>query len=130
MLANTFGGIDSLGEFIWAMLILYFWMMIIWMFIAIFSDIFRRNDIGGGAKAGWLILIFVLPFLGILIYMIARPKMTEQDKELMTQMQEAQRRAQGYSAADEIAKLQTLKDSGAITAEEFEAQKKAALTAV
>src|SRR3990172_2688451 len=81
------------------MLAFLFWFMIIWMFIGIFADIFRRNDLSGAAKAGWLVLIFVLPFLGILIYMISRPKMTAQDKEMMEQAQEAQRRASGYSAA-------------------------------
>jgi ABC-type multidrug transport system fused ATPase/permease subunit len=121
---------DSTGGILWTMIMFFFWMMLIWMFIAIFADIFRRNDISGGKKALWIIFIFVLPFLGILIYIIARPKMTEQDKEIMMKAQEAQRRAQGYSAADEIEKLQKLKDSGAITAEEFEAQKKAALVAV
>ena len=60
------------------MLAFFFWFMSIWMFIAVFSDIFRRNDLSGGAKAGSMILIFVLPLLGILIYVIARPKMTEQ----------------------------------------------------
>jgi type VI protein secretion system component VasK len=118
------------GGILWTMVVFFFWMMAIWMFIAIFSDIFRRNDISGGKKALWIIFIFVVPFLGILIYVIARPKMTEQDKELMMKAQEQQRRAQGYSAADEIEKLQKLKDSGAITSEEFEAQKKAALVAV
>jgi type VI protein secretion system component VasK len=121
---------DSTGGILWTMIVFFFWMMAIWMFIAIFADIFRRNDVSGWGKAGWVLLIFVLPFLGILIYVIARPKMTEQDKEMMMKAQEAQRRAQGYSAADEIEKLQKLKDSGAITAEEFETQKKAALTAV
>ena len=118
------------GGLIWTMVVFFFWMMAIWMFIMIFADIFRRNDVGGWAKFGWILLIFVLPFLGIFIYIIARPKMTEQDKEMMAKAQEAQRRASGYSAADEIEKLQKLKDSGAITAEEFEAQKKAALTVV
>ena len=121
---------DFNGGLIWTMIVFFFWMMAIWMFIAIFSDIFRRNDLSGWGKTGWILLIFVLPFLGILIYVIARPKMTEQDKEMMMKAQEAQRRMQGYSAADEIEKLQKLKDSGAITAEEFEAQKKAALIAV
>lgn len=121
---------DFDGGFILSMIYIFFLMMAIWMFIAIFGDIFRRNDLSGWAKFGWIILIFVLPFIGILIYIIVRPKMTEQDKEMMMKAQEAQRRAQGYSAADEIEKLQKLKDSGAITAEEFEAQKKAALTAV
>ena len=52
---------------LWAMLAFLFWFMIIWMFIGVFADIFRRNDLSGGAKAGWLLLLFVLPFLGILI---------------------------------------------------------------
>ena len=117
----------SFGSVLWAMVAFFFWFMLIWMFIGVFADIFRRNDIHGGAKAGWILLIFLVPFLGILIYLIARPKMTEQDKEMMQGYAEAQRRASGYSAADEIAKAQALKDSGAISAEEFEAMKARAL---
>ena len=117
----------SFGSFLWAMIVFFFWFIFIWMFITIFADIFRRNDIGGGAKAGWIILICLLPFLGILIYMIARPKMTEQDKEMLTAAQEQRRRLQGYSAADEIAKLAKLRDEGKITPEEYEAMKAKAL---
>ncbi len=69
----------------------------------------------------------MLPFIGALIYMIARPKMTEQDQERIEKMQEAQRRVAGYSAADEIAKLTKLRDSGAITAEEYEEMKRKAM---
>ena len=122
--------LDSTGGILWTMIALFFWMMVIWMFIAIFADIFRRNDLSGWGKAGWIILVFVLPFLGILIYVIVRPKMTEQDKEIMMKAQEQQRRAAGYSAADEIAKLSALKESGAITDEEFAAMKQQALVAV
>jgi len=118
----------SLGSVIWAMVVFFFWFMFIWMFIAIFADIFRRNDIGGGAKAGWIILICILPFLGILIYMIARPKMTEQDRQMMMEAQEQQRRLQGYSAADEVAKLAKLRDEGKITAEEYESMKQRAMS--
>ena len=121
---------DSTGGILWSMIVFFFWMMFIWMFIATFADIFRRNDVSGWGKAGWIILIFIVPFLGILIYVIARPKMTEQDKELMMKAQEQQRRAAGYSSADEIAKLSALKEKGDITAEEFEAMKKQALTTV
>jgi len=117
----------TFGSVLWAMVVFFFWFLFIWMFIAVFSDIFRRNDIGGGAKAGWIILIVILPFLGILIYMIARPKMTAQDKEMIEGYAEAQRRATGFSAADEIAKAQELKASGAITDAEFEAMKARAL---
>jgi uncharacterized membrane protein YcjF (UPF0283 family) len=117
----------SFGNVLWTMIVFFFWFMFIWMFIAIFADIFRRNDISGGVKAGWIILIVILPFIGILIYMIARPKMTEQDRQMLAEVQEQQRRAAGYSAADEVAKLATLRDEGKITAEEFETQKARAL---
>ena len=117
----------SFGNVLWTMIVFFFWFMFIWMFIAIFADIFRRNDISGGVKAGWIILIVILPFIGILIYMIARPKMTEQDRQMLAEVQEQQRRASGYSAADEVAKLAALRDEGKITAEEYEAQKARAL---
>jgi uncharacterized membrane protein len=112
------------------MLAFFFWFMVIWIFIGVFADIFRRNDLSGVAKGGWILLFFILPFFGLLIYMIARPKMTAQDKEMMDQMQEAQRRASGYSAADEVAKLAKLRDSGEITAEQYEEMKKRAMLTV
>lgn len=118
------------GDLLWSMLVFFFWFMAIWIFITIFADIFRRNDLTGWAKAGWILLIFIVPFLGALIYVIARPKMTEQDKQIIEQAQEAQRRIEGYSAADEIAKLAALRDSGKITAEEYEDMKKKAMLQV
>ena len=126
MIATEWG----FGSVLWTMIVFFFWVMFIWMFIAIFSDIFRRNDLSGWAKTGWILLIFVVPFLGILIYVIARPKMTEQDKQMLMQAQEAQRRIQGYSAADEVAKLAKLRDEGKITAEEYEEMKKRAMIQV
>jgi len=117
----------SFGSVLWTMLVFFFWVMAIWIFIALFSDIFRRNDLSGGAKAGWLLLIFILPFVGCLIYVIARPKMTEQDRQMIEQAQEAQRRIEGYSAADEIQKLSALRDSGKISAEEYEELKRKAM---
>jgi type VI protein secretion system component VasK len=117
----------SFGSVLWVMLEFFFLFMAIWIFIAVFADIFRRNDIHGGAKAGWIILIFIVPFLGALIYIIARPKMTEQDKQMMDQAAEAQRRISGYSAADEVAKLAKLRDSGDITAEQYEDMKNKAM---
>jgi len=117
----------SFGSFLWATIVFFFWFIFIWMFITIFADIFRRDDLSGGAKAGWIILIVLVPFLGILIYMIARPKMTEQDKEMLAAAQEQRRRLEGYSAADQIAKLATLRDEGKTTPEEYEAMKANAL---
>jgi hypothetical protein len=114
----------------WAMVVFFFWFMAIWIFITIFADIFRRNDVSGWGKAGWILLIFVVPFLGALIYMIARPKMTEQDKQDLERMQEAQRRVSGYSPADEVEKLAKLRDEGKITAEEYEDMKRKALMTI
>jgi hypothetical protein len=122
--------VNDLGDVLWSMLAFFFLFMAIWIFIAVFADIFRRNDISGWGKAGWVILIFIVPFLGALIYLIARPKMTAQDKEDMQKMQEAQRRMQGYSAADEIDKLAKLRDEGQISAEEYESMKKQAMLEV
>jgi flagellar biosynthesis/type III secretory pathway M-ring protein FliF/YscJ len=120
---NTWGT----GSVIWTMTVFFFWMIYIWIFITVFADIFRRNDIGGWAKAGWTVFLIFIPLLGLLVYMIARPKMTEQDKQLMAQADAQQRRAAGYSAAEEIAKAQALKDSGAISDEEFQELKRKAM---
>jgi hypothetical protein len=114
-------------DVVWSMVIFFFWFMLIWIFISIFADIFRRNDLSGGWKAIWIILIFILPFLGALIYIISRPKVTAQDVQMMTQADAAAKAAAGVSAADQIAKLNELKDAGAITVPEYEALKKKAI---
>jgi Short C-terminal domain/Phospholipase_D-nuclease N-terminal len=112
-------------DIIWYMIILFAWMLVFWMFISVFSDIFRRRDINGWLKAFWIIMICALPLLGILIYMIARPvdATREQDMEMIA----AQRRAMGVTAADEIAKANELLKSGAITQAEFDQMKSRAL---
>ena len=114
-------------EFLWWMLMFYLFFMVIMMFIQVFADIFRRENLSGWGKAGWLFLIFVLPFLGVLIYMIVRPKNTEQDQRMMAEMQAQQARVQGGSAADDIAKAHSLLEKGAITQAEFDAIKARAL---
>lgn len=114
-------------EFFWWMLMFYLLFMVIMMFISVFADIFRRENLSGWGKAGWIFLIFWLPFLGILIYVIARPKNTEQDQRMMAEMQAQQARLAGGSAVDDIAKAQALLDKGAITQEEFNALKAKAL---
>ena len=96
------------------MVAFFFWFLAIWIFISLFSDIFRRNDLSGAAKAGWLLLLIILPFLGALIYIAMRPKVTAQDVEMMTRMEAGQKAAASVSVADQIAKLQELKAAGAI----------------
>lgn len=78
----------NLGEWLWAMFAFFFWTMAIWIFIQIFADVLRRTDISGAGKAGWILLLFVLPLFGGLIYLAARPGMTEQDRASDIRMQE------------------------------------------
>jgi type VI protein secretion system component VasK len=103
----------------------WLWMIFVFIFIWTFIDIFRRRDHHGWAKAGWALLILALPLLGVLIYLIVRPKdaTAEQDAETL----EAARRVASYSAAAEIERAQQLLASGAITQEEFERIKQNAL---
>jgi hypothetical protein len=115
------------GSVIWTMCVFFFWMIYIWMFITVFADIFRRHDMKGWKKAFWIIFVIFIPLIGIIAYMIARPKHLAQDAQMMEQAQAIQQRAAGYSAAEEIAKAQALKDSGAITDAEFEEMKRKAL---
>jgi type VI protein secretion system component VasK len=117
----------TVWDVMWSMFVFFFWFMYIWIFITIFADIFRRDDIHGWSKAGWIILLIFIPLIGALIYMIRRPKMTEQDKRMMEEAEQRQKRAAGYSAAEEIAKAQQLKDSGAISDEEFQELKRKAM---
>jgi len=114
-------------DVIFSMIAFFFWFMLIWIFIGLFGDIFRRNDLSGGMKALWLLALVVLPFLGALIYIATRPKVTAQDVELMTRADAAQKAAAAVSPADQIAKLTELKAAGAITDAEFEALKQKAM---
>jgi len=117
----------GLLQFFWYMLMFYLFFMVIWMFIQVFADIFRRENLSGWGKAGWIFLLFVFPFLGVIIYMIARPKNTEQDQRMMAEARAMQSRVVGGSAVDDIAKAQALLDKGSITPEEFASIKAKAL---
>lgn len=113
----------SFWDVVWWMIMVLFFTMFIWMFIAVFADIFRR-DMSGWAKAGWALLIFIIPLLGILLYIIFRPPPSEAE---IAQVMQAQRAASGISPTDEIAKAQQLRASGAITEAEFQEIKRKAL---
>ncbi len=113
---------DKIGfwDVAWSMVVLFFWFMFIWIFITLFADIFRRNDMSGASKAIWLVLLVVLPFLGSLIYILMRPKVTAQDIQQMTRAEAGMKAASQVSTADELTKLGQLKAAGAISAEEYE----------
>jgi hypothetical protein len=118
-----------LGIF-WTMLWFFLFFIWIWILITIFADIFRSHDIGGFAKALWVIFVVILPFLGVLIYLIARGKgmqeravqrATRQEEEFRGYVQDAA--GSGSGSADQLAKLADLKDRGVLTDAEFESEK-------
>ena len=119
-------------EVLWTLIIFFAWVTYIWIVITVLVDLFRRDDLGGWGKAGWVVFVIVLPFLGVLIYLIAQHDgMRERgEKQLQTQraaFDQHVREAAGGSAT-EIAKAKELLDSGAITKSEFEAIKAKALS--
>jgi len=127
MLASSYPVLDAF------LTMLYFFLFIIWIWllIMVFMDVFRSHDMGGWAKALWVIFIIVLPFLGVFVYLIARGgKMHERAAEQAAAQQQAFDQyvkqaagTPGESSADQLHKLADLKSQGVLTDAEFEAQK-------
>ena len=91
-----------------------------WLLITIFSDLFRRQDMSGLAKLIWVIMLIVFPYLGIFAYLITQSRgWAERQSQRMQQAREDMRHLVGYSVADELEKLERLKNSGTISSEEF-----------
>lgn len=91
-----------------------------WLLITVYMDLFRRHDISGWAKAIWVIGLVVFPYLGVLAYLITQSRgMAERNTQQVQQARDELRKVVGYSAADEIEKLDRLKKAGTITDAEF-----------
>jgi len=120
-------------DILWTMLIFFGWVIWFWLLITVFSDLFRRHDISGWGKAGWILLCVVLPFLGVFIYLIVNhhgmeERSMKQAQAAQAQMDDYVRRTAGSAGATgEIERAKGLLDSGAITQAEFDAIKAKAL---
>jgi len=123
----------TFGQLMWSFLVFFTWILFFWMLFAVIGDIFRRHDISGWGKAGWIIFTVFLPFLGIFVYLIANSKgMAERN---MRQVQDAQASTDAYiktvagsaDPAATIAKGHELLEKGALTQAEFEQLKTSAL---
>jgi hypothetical protein len=118
---------------LWSMIIFFAWVVWIWMMITILADVFRRRDISGWGKAAWVIFMLVLPFLGVLVYLIANhdgmaERGAEQAKAKKAQFDDyVQSVSKSGGPAHEIDKAKQLLDSGAIDQTEFDAIKAKAL---
>jgi uncharacterized membrane protein YcjF (UPF0283 family) len=129
-LASDFGTGQVFLSMLWFVLF-FIW---IWLLIVVFSDLFRSHDLSGWAKAAWVIFIVILPYLGVLVYLIARGhKMAEHAKAAAEAQDAAARQyiqqAAGTtpSTADELQRLADLKAQGVISDAEFETAKAKAL---
>jgi len=137
MSALTITALDSdfgTGQVFWSMLWFFCFFIWIWLLIRVFSDIFRSHELSGWAKALWIISVVVLPYVGVLVYLIARGKeMSQHSIEDAKAMESAQRQyiqsvaGTAGSPADEIARLADLRDKGVIDEAEFQAGKAKAL---
>ena len=125
----TFG----VGQVLWAFLVFFFWVIWIWLLIAVFSDLIRSHDLSGLGKAVWALMVILLPYLGVFLYLIFRGgKMHEralaaaqaQDAALRQYVQEtAATGGDGRKPADELAKLAELRQRGVISDAEFDTLK-------
>ena len=120
-------------DLMWTMVIFFVWILWIWLLFSVFADIFRRHDLSGLGKTGWIVFAILLPFLGVFVYLLSQGhKMADRDVEHMqaaSAQQDAhiQAVAASSSPADQIIQAKQLLDTGAITQAEFEALKQKAL---
>jgi hypothetical protein len=117
----------------WTMLVFFIWILWFWLLFGVFADVFRRHDLSGWGKTGWIVFVIILPFLGVFIYLISQNEgMTERSIQ-RANAEQAQmdnyvaQTAAGGGAAGEIEKGKKLLDSGAITQAEFDSLKQKAL---
>ncbi|MBN9678194.1 SHOCT domain-containing protein [Salipiger bermudensis] len=115
-------------EIIWSIFWLFLMVAWFWVMIGVVTDVFRSRDLNGFAKAAWVAFVMLIPWLGVLAYLLLRgDKMEAHRAETVTNIENAQRdyirSIAQVSAADELEKLGALKDKGVISEEEFNAQK-------
>jgi hypothetical protein len=124
----------ALGEVIWTIFIVFMWVIWLWLLFTIFGDLFTDHGTSGAAKAGWTILVILLPYLGVLIYLIARGGGMAERAMARAQAQKAdfdayvKETAGSGGSAGEIAHAKKLLDEGTITQAEFDALKAKALS--
>ncbi|WP_031079742.1 SHOCT domain-containing protein [Streptomyces sp. NRRL S-118] len=119
----------------WTMLVFFLWVLWFVLLFRIIADIFRDDDMSGGAKAGWLVFCIVLPFLGVFVYVIARGRNMGRREAAQARAQQEdfnayirQTAAAGRtSSVDELARLSEIRDRGDITDEEFRRAKELVL---
>ena len=115
-----FQGEFSFTNFVADVFAVFIFVLWFWLLITVASDLFRRHDVSGWGKTLWVILLIVLPYIGIFAYLLTQGRgMAERNNARVRQARDDLREAVGFSAADEIEKLDRLKQKGAISDQEY-----------
>ena len=123
----------SFWDFFWDMLLIMAWVIWFWLLITVFADLFRRNDTSGFAKVAWVVFVIVLPYLGVLVYLLVQHGgMAERNvKAAEAQQQQFDSYVQSVAKTDpaeQITKAKALLADGTITQAEFDQLKEKALS--
>lgn len=115
-----FEGGFTFSNFLADVFAVFMFVLWFWLFIIVVSDLFRRHDVSGFGKVCWVILLIILPYIGIFAYLLTQGRgMAERNEARTRQAQEDLRKFVGFSAADEIEKLDRLKSAGSISEQEY-----------
>jgi ABC-type multidrug transport system fused ATPase/permease subunit len=111
----------SFGNFLLDVFSVFMFVLWFWLLIMVIGDLVRRHDISGFGKAIWVIILVIIPYFAVLFYLILQSRgMAERHAQRAQQAREELRQVVGYSVADEIEKLERLKNAGTISAEEYD----------
>ena len=115
-----FSGGFTFSNFLADVFSIFIFVLWFWLLITVFGDLFRRHDVSGWAKAVWVIVLILFPYLGIFIYLITQHRgMAERQSQRVERAREELRHFAGFSVADELEKLERLKNSNVISNDEY-----------
>jgi len=121
-------------DIFWTMILFFAWVCWFWILITMLADLYSRHDVSGWGKAAWTVFVIVLPFLGVLVYLIAQGKHMAERKNAQVRASEdalddriRSVNTDGVGAAAEISRAKELLDTGAIDQAEFDKIKRLAL---
>ena len=119
-LAVLFPGGFTFANFVTDVFTVFIFILWLWLFITVAGDLFRRKDVSGWGKVLWIIFLVILPYIGVFAYLLTQGRgMAERNQARSIEARDNLRQIVGFSAADEIEKLDRLKASGSISDQEY-----------
>jgi Phospholipase_D-nuclease N-terminal len=120
-MVNVLAADWTFGDVLLAVIYIFGWVILFWLIITVFADLFSRHDVSGWVKALWVIFVILFPFLGVLVYLISQHAgMAERSTRRADQARDELRQTVGFSVADELDKLDRMKNEGRVSEEEYQ----------